>query len=382
VRFISLSAWASFALFVSTARADRLAVVAFDAPGHPAPALEAEKLSADLTARGHRVVAGSDTLAKVSAENQGAGPDWAAKVMQSIGAARAALTRLDRSLAVNMANAVGEDVVRRGGGAGGAEVLVEWCLLQRQLALTSSDAKAAATWLDGAVALGPDVELDPMQHPEDERELFARRRAELKAEIPSTLSITTVPAGADVWIDGVRRCASPCAVPLLPGRHFARTSSPAYAPSIVDVETTPGVTATKRLTLTAAYSGASPQAIATMLADPNRRNEGASALEPLARFLDVEHVVALVPEGTQIRVLVAPPATGRSRIGPSVAAADLPPSVVEQLRPIAPPEESTSLFKKPVTWIVGAGIVAAVVGGIFLYDASRSQQKNGSITVQ
>jgi hypothetical protein len=151
---------------------------------------------------------------------------------------------------------------------------------------------------------------------------------------------------------------------------------------VIDVDIAPGATETRRLALTAAYSGASPQAIASMLADPNRRNEGASALEPLARFLDVEHVVALVPEGSQIRVWIAPPAAGRSRLGPAVAGADLSRSVEEQLRPIAPPQESTSLFKKPVTWIVGAGIVAAVVGGIFIYDASRSQQKTGSITVQ
>jgi hypothetical protein len=262
-------------------------------------------------------------------------------------------------------------------------VLVEWCLLQRQLALTASDAKGAETWLETAATLGPDVELDALQHPDDERDLFARRRAALRAEIPVALSISTVPvAAADVWVDGVRRCASPCTVNLLPGRHLARTASPAYAPAVIDVELAPGTTATRRLNLTAAYSGASPQAIATMLADPNRRNEGASALEPLARFLDVDHVVALVPEQSQIRVLVVPPPAGRSKLGPAVAAADLPPAVVEHLRPIAPPEESRSIFKKPVTWIVGAGIVAAVVGGIFIYDASRSSQKPGSITVQ
>jgi hypothetical protein len=93
--------------------------------------------------------------------------------------------------------------------------------------------------------------------------------------------------------------------------------------------------------------------------------------------------VALVPEGSQIRVLVAPPAAGRSRLGPAVAAADLPSTVVEQLRPTVSPDSSTPFFKKPVTWIVGAGIVAAaVVGGILIYDASRSQQKTGNITVQ
>jgi hypothetical protein len=169
----------------------------------------------------------------------------------------------------------------------------------------------------------------------------------------------------------------------LPGRHLARTASPAYAPAVVDFEVAPGATETRRLNLTAAYSGASPQAIASMLGDPNRRSEGASALEPLGRFLDVEHVVALVPEGSQIRVLVAPPAAGRSRLGPAVAASDLSSTVIEQLRPIAQPEASSSIFKKPVTWIVGVGVVAAaVVGGILIYDASRSAQKTGNITVQ
>jgi hypothetical protein len=383
---ISLSGVAALALVASTARADRLAVVAFESPDHAAPAVEAESLAAELAAHGHRVIASSDTLARVTAENQGAGADWAAKVLQSIGAARAALTRLDRALALGMANSIGEDIVRRGGGMGGPEVLVEWCLLQRQIALTSQDEKEAARWLDTAVAFGPDIELDPLQHPDDERDLFARRRAALKAEVVSALSIATVPAAAaDVWVDGVRRCSSPCTVPLLPGRHLARTASPAYAPAVLDVQVAPGLTTQRRLGLTAAYSGASPKAIATMLADPSRRNEGASALEPLARFLDVDHVVALVPEGSQIRVLIAPAPQGRSRLGPAVAAANLPPTVIEQLRPIAPPpppEESKSIFKKPVTWIAGAGIVAAVVGGIFIYDASRSQQKTGSITVR
>jgi hypothetical protein len=101
----------------------------------------------------------------------------------------------------------------------------------------------------------------------------------------------------------------------------------------------------------------------------------------MARFLDVEHVVALVPEGAALRVIVAPPVQGRSRIGPAVAAAELPTTMVEQLRPIAPPEESKSLFKKPGTWIIAGGVVAAVVGGFFLYESSRSSQKTGTITV-
>jgi hypothetical protein len=365
----------------SAASADRLAVVPLESPGHAPPAIEAEQLSADLIARGHRVIASADAIARISAGNEGAGPDWAARVMQSIDASRAALTRLDRALATNMARRVTEEIVQLGGGAGGAEVLVEWCLLERQLALTASDAKGASAWLDAAIVYGPDVELDPLRHPEEERDLFSRRRAVLHGEVAASLSVATTPDTAEIWVDGVKRCQSPCSVTLLPGRHLARASSPAHGPAVIDVVLAPGATASRHLGLTAAYTGANPRAIASMLADPSRRAEGASALEPMARFLDVEHVVALVPEDRKLRVFLAPPPTGRSRIGPAVETVELSPAVVEQLRPIDPPEQSTPFLKKPGTWIVGAGVVAAVVGGLLFYETSRSQ-KTGSITVQ
>jgi hypothetical protein len=79
--------------------------------------------------------------------------------------------------------------------------------------------------------------------------------------------------------------------------------------------------------------------------------------------------------------LLAPPAAGRSRVGPLVAATDLSSTVIEQLRPIAVPEQETSLFKKPGTWIIAGAIVAALVGGFFVYESTRSQ-KTGTITVQ
>src|SRR5205823_2324148 len=138
---------------------------------------------------------------------------------------------------------VGDDLVQHGGGAGGAEVLVEWCLLERQLSLTASDGKTASIWLDAAVAYGPDIELDALRHPDDERDLFARRRVVLQGEVGASLSVATTPGAAEVWVDGVKRCQSPCSVTLLPGRHLARASSPAHAPAVVDVELGPGATA-------------------------------------------------------------------------------------------------------------------------------------------
>jgi len=385
VRIARLGFAAALFLLTPLAWAERVAVVALESPGHPTPALEADQLGADLLARGYRVIAAADAAARIAVGNQGSGADWAAQVMQSIDAARTALTRLDRTFASNIARQIGDDLSRRGGGAGGAEVLVEWCLLQRQLALTSSDAAGARHWLDAAVVFGPDVELDPLHHPEDERDLFARRRTALRGEVPATVSIGTTPAAAEVWVDGVRRCESPCAVTLLPGRHLARASSPAHAPAIIDIDLGPGASMSRRVGLSAAYSGASLPAISAMLSDPSRRGEGASALEPMARFLDVDHVVALVPDGSQLRVLVAPPAAGRTRLGPTIESGALSLVVLEQLRPTIVPESeqpSKPWYAKPGTWLVGAGLVAGIVGGVLIYDASKNGQTTGTITVR
>jgi hypothetical protein len=355
------------------AHADRLAVLPLGSPGREPPMATADRLAADLIGRGHRVISGTDAMARIAVGNQGAGADWAAELITAIRGARAALTRLDRPLASSMAQRIGKELARFGGGAGGAEVLVEWCLLERQLSLTASDAAGARTWLDAAVAFGPSLELDPLSHPEDERDVFARRRAAQNREVPGTLSIETAPPAAEVWIDGSTRCSSPCSVKLVPGRHFVRASSPAHAPAVAQVDMTSGAAVSRRLGLTAAYSGASLRAIESMMADPSRRAEGASALEPMARFLDVDHVVALVPEGDKTRLFFAPPAAGRQRLGPAVPASALSTTTAEQLRPIGPAhEEGKPWYGKPTTWLVGSGIVAGIVAGVLIYQASSS----------
>jgi hypothetical protein len=363
------------------ARADRIAILPLEVGGQPAPQIAADKLAADLMAHGHRVIASADVLARISVGNQGAGLDWAAQVQESIDAARAALTRLDRALALAMARRIGEDLAHRGGGAGGATVLVSWCLLERQLALTASDPKGAAQWLDKAVAVDAGAELDPLRYPAGDRDSFARRRAALHAAPTAALSMETTPAGAEIWVDGVRRCESPCAVTLIAGRHFVRVSSAAHAPAVFDLELSPGTRTARRAGLSAAYSGASPPAISAMLSDPSRRAEGASALEPLARFLDVERMVALLPEQGNVRVLLAPTPNGRPKLGRAVALDELSPAVEADLVPIAPPEqESKPWYVRPGTFIAGAVVVAGVVGGILIYGATRPA-KTATVTV-
>lgn len=372
---------AALQLVVNVARADRLAVVPLGSPGREPPIAASDQLAADLIGRGHRVITAADAITRIAVGNQGAGSDWSADQMAVVRAARAALTRLDRSLASSMARRLGEEIARFGGGAGGGEILVEWSLLERQIALTGSDTARARAWLDAAVSFGPALELDPLSHPEDERDLFSRRRAAIESEPPGTLSIETTPAAAEVWVDGVRRCASPCSIKLVPGRHFVRASSPAHAPAVADVNVPAGGHASRRLGLSAAYSGASLRAIESMIADPSRRAEGASALEPMARFLDVDHVVALVSEGAATRLLFAPPAAGRPRVGPAVATANVSSATLEQLRPIAPAsKESEAWYAKSTTWLVGGGIVAGIVAGVLIYQASTSPEA-GTLTV-
>jgi hypothetical protein len=373
-------------LLARAASADRVAVLPLESGGHPAPILEADQLASDLIAKGHRVVAPADVIARLAAGDAGAGADWAARLVESIDAARSALTRLDRRFATGVLGDVRAQLSRRGGGAGGSEVLVEWALLERQLALTGSDPKEGARWLDAAIAFGPNLELDPVRHPEDERDAFARRRKQLHAEASAKVALTTTPPGAEIWADGVRRCTSPCTVSLVPGRHFFLVTAAAHVPATLDLQLGPGTETARQLGLSGAYAGASPRAIASMLADPSRRAEGASALEPMARFLDVQHVVTVLPEGEGVRVFVAPPAAGRARIGPQVPPRELAAAVNEQLRPTEPPPEqrpnndTRAWYAKPTAWLVGAGVVAVIVGSILVYDASRPA-KTGTVTV-
>ena len=123
------------------------------------------------------------------------------------------------------------------------------------------------------------------------------------------------------------------------------------------------------------------RAIESMIADPSRRAEGASALEPMARFLDVDHVVAIVPEGDKTRLLFAPPAAGRPRLGPAVPPAGVSAAAAEQLRPIAPPpQEGQPWYGKPTTWLIGGGVVAGLVAGFLIYQAATPP--TGTLTIR
>ena len=370
------------------ARADRLAVLALPSADAPAPVVQADALSSHLIQNKHRTINSSDVRARVQAGNHGADAAWAAARSQSIAQARAALTRLDRQTASSIARQVDDSIRRAGGGAGGPEMLVEWALLERSLSLSSSGVHGAARWMQVAAAIGPRVVLDPLRFPEEDRNAFAAAVAEAEKLPPATVAMTSAPSSAELWVDGVLRCVTPCSAQLVPGHHFARVVSPAHAPSVLELELPAGSTNSREVGLSAAYSGASLDAIAAMLADPSRSAEASSALLSVARFLDVDHIIALSAERDgKLRMILVPPSTPLVRSGLSGSeldgAADNALSSERAVQSGDGPRAHSSWYAQPMFWItMGAAVVAASAGAIYWGTRSdEPQAQTGTLVV-
>jgi hypothetical protein len=371
------------------ARADRLAVIALKTSQAPAPVLQADALAAHLLREHHRTINHADAVARLQAGNDKAGPAWSAVLVQTLAQARASLTRLDRRGATLLSNQVADAIRREGGGAGAAEVLVEWALLERSLALSSASPSGGSRWLQVAAALGPRVALDPLTHPDDERNALSAAVAGLEKQAPANLTISSTPAGAELWIDGVKRCATPCTHAVLPGHHFLRVSTPAHAPATLEVEVAAGAVGSREVGLSAAYSGASVDAIAAMLADPSRSAEAGSAIMSVSRFLDVNHVIALTSEpGGKLRVVVAPPSAAVARGG---LRDDQLPSTVDSIlssnRGSSDGDSggsSKAWYSRPLVWIgVSAviGVAAVVTSAILLSKPEPEPAHTGTLVI-
>ena len=280
-------------LVTTSSFAQRLAVVAVaSAHGEP-PVREADALTSQFIAQEHRTIASADVLDRLLSGNDGAGADWAAERNAEIARGRAALTRLDRHAAFAAARSAHDSIRRVGGGAGGSSPLVGWALLEASLARSAGDDISAQRWTAVAASVGPDSVLDPLSYPEAERQGFDDAVTAARGQTTASLRVISVPSSAELWIDGVMRCRTPCAPQVPPGLHFVRVASPAHAPAAFEVTLTPGQQASRQLGLTSAYTGASIPAIASMLANPSRSAEAQSALGGVARFLDVDRVIML-----------------------------------------------------------------------------------------
>jgi PEGA domain len=354
-------------LLAADAHAARLAVVALPSPHGQAPVEEADALTSHLIKRRHRTIASADATERLLSGNAGAGPDWAVGLAGEIRRGREALTRLDRHAADRVRREVQESIERMGGGAGGAEVLVEWALLESALASSAGDGTRATRWIDRAATLGPTVILDPLVHPEAERQAFQDATDRVREVGEGTLTVVTVPAAAELWVDGVRRCRTSCTVSLPPGQHFARVTSPAHAPAVLSVQLASDQSATRRVGLTSAYTGASIEAIEAMLDNPSRASEAQSSLSALADFLDVDHVVVLRRTSKQsYSIRVAPVLEGNDAVRGGLSANALSSSADAMLQP-ARSARSTATpdgawYESTALWVGVASVAVVAVG--------------------
>lgn len=359
------------------AHAARLAVVAVASPHGEPPVQEADALTSYLIARKHRTITSADVAERLLSGNEGAGADWAARLVSEIRAGREALTRLDRHGADRTRREGRESIERAGGGAAGPLVLVEWALLEAALATAAGDARGASDWIERAAALGPSVVLDPLVHPEPERQAFQSAAERAHDRPRGEVTVASVPSAAELWTDGVRRCLTPCTVKLPPGKHFVRVASPAHVPAVRSLELDENQTVTLRFGLSSAYNGASLDSVRAMLDDPSRTSEAQSSLASIAGFLDVDHVIVVRrgPSGTY-SLRVAPAATGNDAVRRGLPPASLASSATGMIRTKvrpAPQHDDGAWYESTALWVGVASVAAVAVGaGLLLSGGDES----------
>lgn len=357
-------------LWVSEADASRLAVIAMSSAHGQEPVEIADALTSSLLAQRHRTIASADAKERLLSGNTGAGADWAAAIIAVVRRGREALTRLERHAAEQARREASESIERAGGGAAGPDALVEWALLESALAASAGDQALAKRWLTHAATLGPNVVLDPLLHPEPERGAFESAVENVRRQPGGTLDIVTVPPGAELWVDGTRRCRTSCTTGLPPGNHFVRITSPAHAPATFTFDLLGGQTLSRRVGLTSAYTGAPLTAIRAMLDNPSRLPEAHSSLANVADFLDVDHVLLLRRgKNNTLTLRVAPAVPGNDAFRGGLQESAVASSALAMLRkppkPIAAPEDDGAWYESSALWI-GAASIAVVAAGATL----------------
>ena len=189
-------------------------------------------------------------------------------------------------------------------------------------------------------------------------------QAEVAGEEASELSITSVPPGARVEIDGRARCdATPCTAVVADGTHLVRVSADGFEPAILRVEGSAPIAAT--------LAPVSPETAAD---EWHQRDSAARDAWPALRSL-----AAAVRERRVVRLVIA--GGEPLRLSAALAADDAPPRraersvdgepgsagralLVDLLREagVIPPR---SLLEEPLLWISIAAAAALAAGITF-----------------
>ena len=119
------------------------------------------------------------------------------------------------------------------------DLLAEALLVRGMAELGLGRDDAARESLLAAARLRPERELDEGRYPPQVRERYEALRAELRAEPASSLTVTTRPGGARLFLDGEPRGTAPDTLYATSGRHQLRVEAPGHATRTLTVVLAP-----------------------------------------------------------------------------------------------------------------------------------------------
>lgn len=96
------------------------------------------------------------------------------------------------------------------------------------VAMNLGDKRTAAAAFADLARLRPDFRIDSAEFPPNVVEAFDKARQAEAKQPRGRLLVSSVPAGAQVFVDEVARGQTPLTVPASPGEHVVRLSSPSY----------------------------------------------------------------------------------------------------------------------------------------------------------
>ncbi len=143
---------------------------------------------------------------------------------------RQAYQKLQMGRALELLRQAREPLERCGAELESAEPLIDLFVYTGLALLAQGQTDAAKAEFRQAVALDKAFQLSPREFPPDAIEAFERAKQALLSGAPTQVKVLSRPEGADVWVDGQRRGASPVDVPLYPGQHFVRVHKPGFSP--------------------------------------------------------------------------------------------------------------------------------------------------------
>jgi hypothetical protein len=164
------------------------------------------------------------------------------------------------------------------------------------------DEQGARMELERLLTVDPRAEFDPQRFPPDLRETVERMKEERKSAARMVLDLSTEPAPARAYIDGIYRGITPLAVKgLSPGEHYVTLVAPGYELQQEKVKVAPGTA--HRVTLRPLPAGPT-MAFMKKLPGAYGQPDGLSVVRALGRVVQAAQVMTAFVEyaGRDVRV--------------------------------------------------------------------------------